>query len=96
VENLDQYADSYTNSPYMDENAGMLDRYIAYILEAMEGFETIDALSLGIGYRVGSETIVKLLHPRRRIGSDHQQVREGMATACASRSGSFLFREFSA
>lgn len=68
TENLDQYAGAYHDDfPFADENLGMLRSYVSYFLDSVGARRRSDVLSLGIGYQVVSQTIVRELG--ERLGS---------------------------
>lgn len=57
---LDQYVDAYREDfPFADENLGMLRAYVSYFLESVGGRNSCDVLSLGIGYQIVSQSIVR-------------------------------------
>jgi SAM-dependent methyltransferase len=63
-ENLDQYVGAYHGDfPFADENLRMLQSYAAYFVNGIGARGSCDVLSLGIGYQVVSQAIV------RQIGS---------------------------
>jgi SAM-dependent methyltransferase len=64
-ENLDQYVDAYHGSfPFAEENLGMLRTYAAYFIDSVGDRASVDILSLGIGYQVVSQSIVRSLDGR--------------------------------
>jgi SAM-dependent methyltransferase len=64
-ENLDRYVDAYHGDfPFADENLGMLRSYVSYFIESTGERAGIDVLSLGIGYQVVSQSIVRDLGSR--------------------------------
>ena len=64
-ENLDQYVDAYHDEfPFADENLGMLRSYAAYFVESVGARPKCDVLSLGIGYQIVSQSIVRELGSR--------------------------------
>lgn len=64
-ENLDQYVDAYRGDfPFADENLDMLRAYAAYFLDSVGERARSDVLSLGIGYQVVSQSIVRGLGSR--------------------------------
>ena len=64
-EDLDEYVDAYHGDfPFADENLGMLRSYASYFIESMGERGGIDVLSLGIGYQVVSQSIVRDLGNR--------------------------------
>lgn len=68
AENLDQYAGAYHDDfPFADENLGMLRSYVSYFIDSVGERRRSDVLSLGIGYQIVSQTIVRELG--ERLGS---------------------------
>jgi SAM-dependent methyltransferase len=64
-ENLDQYVGAYHDDfPFANENLGMLQRYVSYLLDSIGDRPGRDVLSLGIGYQVVSQSIVRSLGAR--------------------------------
>jgi len=64
-EDLDDYARAYHNDfPFADENLGMLRSYVGYFLASVEDRRRSDVLSLGIGYQIVSQSIVRELGSR--------------------------------
>ena len=64
-ENLDQYVDAYRDEfPFADENLGMLRSYASYFIESLGTAPQRDVLSLGIGYQIVSQSIVRELGAR--------------------------------
>ena len=65
LENLDQYVDAYHDDfPFADENLGMLRAYASYFIDSVGARANSDVLSLGIGYQIVSQTIVRELGSR--------------------------------
>jgi SAM-dependent methyltransferase len=64
-ENLDQYIDAYHGDfPFADENLGMLRAYASYFIDSLGRRAHSDVLSLGIGYQIVSQSIVRELDSR--------------------------------
>ncbi len=64
-ENLDQYVDAYhSDFPFADENLGMLRAYASYFIDSVGDRTHSDVLSLGIGYQIVSQSIVRELGSR--------------------------------
>jgi len=65
AENLDQYAGAYHDDfPFAEENLGMLRSYVSYFLDSVGERGSNDVLSLGIGYQIVSQAIVRELGSR--------------------------------
>lgn len=65
AENLDQYATAYHDDfPFADENLGTLRSYVSYFIESVAERRRVDVLSLGIGYQIVSQAIVRELGAR--------------------------------
>lgn len=65
AENLDQYVDAYhSDFPFADENLGMLRAYASFFIDSVGRRTHIDVLSLGIGYQIVSQSIVRELGNR--------------------------------
>ena len=64
-ENLDQYVGAYHDEfPFADENLGMLRSYVSYFIDSVGARSRCDVLSLGIGYQIVSQSIVRELDSR--------------------------------
>jgi 2-polyprenyl-3-methyl-5-hydroxy-6-metoxy-1,4-benzoquinol methylase len=65
LENLDQYVGAYHGDfPFADENLGMLRAYASYFIDSVGVRANSDVLSLGIGYQIVSQSIVRELGSR--------------------------------
>lgn len=64
-ENLDQYVGAYHGDfRFADENLGMLRSYVSYFIDSVGLRPSSDVLSLGIGYQIVSQSIVRELGDR--------------------------------
>jgi SAM-dependent methyltransferase len=65
AENLDRYLSAYGDDfPFADENLGMLRSYVSYFIDSVGARRRLDVLSLGIGYQIVSQSIVRELGAR--------------------------------